>query len=226
MSGRSGALRRALVAAIFPATLVVAACTQQPAGPAAQASGTPVAGGTVTIPIVADPTLTPWSPNAFIESLFVNRVLFDGLTKPGKDLAPAPDLAASSGLSTMSLKVKATSSAVNGCPSLHYGPSRSLNVHERPSADVDQLAARSGAGARSLPGFVSPSKSTRLTNSDSMNAVGLQGFRVGSATLGIVTVPPATGVPDACAAGPAGCCVHAATTSVAGKIAAPSTRRI
>src|SRR5258708_14848831 len=95
MSGRSGALRRALVAAIFPATLVVAACTQQPAGPAAQASGTPVAGGTVTIPIVADPTLNPWSPNAFIESLFVNRVLFDGLTKPGKDLAPAPDLAAS-----------------------------------------------------------------------------------------------------------------------------------
>src|SRR5258708_29386197 len=92
MSGRSGALRRALVAAICPATLVVAACTQQPAGPAAQSAGTPVAGGSVTIPIVADPTLNPWTPNAFIESLFINRVLFDGLTKPGKDFTPPPDL--------------------------------------------------------------------------------------------------------------------------------------
>ena len=49
----------------------------------------------MTIPIGADPTLNPWSPNAFVESLFINRVIFDGLTKPGKDLAPAPDLAES-----------------------------------------------------------------------------------------------------------------------------------
>lgn len=77
--------------------LVASACTSaQPGAPAAQsAAGTPVSGGTVTIPIVADPTLNPWSPNAFVESLFINRVLFDGLTKPGKDLAPAPDLATS-----------------------------------------------------------------------------------------------------------------------------------
>lgn len=39
--------------------------------------------------------MNPWHPNAFIESLLVNRVLFDGLTKPGKDLDPAPDLATS-----------------------------------------------------------------------------------------------------------------------------------
>jgi peptide/nickel transport system substrate-binding protein len=52
-------------------------------------------GGTVTIPIGADPTMNPYHPNAFVESIFVNRVLFDGLTKPGKDLAPAPDLASS-----------------------------------------------------------------------------------------------------------------------------------
>lgn len=52
-------------------------------------------GGTVTIPIVADPTLNPWHPNSYIESLLINRVLFDGLTKPGKNLAPAPDLATS-----------------------------------------------------------------------------------------------------------------------------------
>ena len=95
MVGGSWALRRGLFAAIVVPMLVVAACTSsQPAGPGAQASGVPVAGGTVTIPIVADPTLNPWSPNAFVESLFVNRILFDGLTKPGKDLAPAPDLAA------------------------------------------------------------------------------------------------------------------------------------
>lgn len=39
--------------------------------------------------------MNPWHPNAFVESIFVNRVLFAGLAKPGKDLAPAPDLAAS-----------------------------------------------------------------------------------------------------------------------------------
>jgi peptide/nickel transport system substrate-binding protein len=68
------------------------------AAPAAQpttatAAGTP--GGTATLPIGADPTLNPWHPNAFVESLFVNRVLFGGLARPGKDLNPAPDLAAS-----------------------------------------------------------------------------------------------------------------------------------
>jgi peptide/nickel transport system substrate-binding protein len=95
MGGALRVSRRHVWAAVV-ATLVVAACSaSQPAAPGAQAQGAPVAGGTVTIPIVADPTLNPWSPNAFVESLFVNRVLFDGLTKPGKDLAPAPDLAAS-----------------------------------------------------------------------------------------------------------------------------------
>ena len=95
MDGASRALRRVLFVAVAVPTLVVAACTSSPAAPAGQAQGAPVSGGTVTIPIVADPTLNPWSPNAFVESLFVNRVLFDGLTKPGKDLAPAPDLALS-----------------------------------------------------------------------------------------------------------------------------------
>lgn len=50
-------------------------------------------GGKVSIPIVADPTFNPWHPNAYAESNVVNRVLFSGLTQPGKDLAPAPDLA-------------------------------------------------------------------------------------------------------------------------------------
>lgn len=60
---------------------------------AAPAVAQPVDGGTVTTPIGADPTFNPWHPNAFVESIFINRVLYDGLTKPGKDLSPAPDLA-------------------------------------------------------------------------------------------------------------------------------------
>jgi len=85
-------------ACILVVALAVSACTgagQPAASGAPSAQGQPVAGGTVTIPIGADPTLNPWSPNAFVESLFINRVIFEGLTKPGKDLAPAPDLATS-----------------------------------------------------------------------------------------------------------------------------------
>ena len=65
--------------------LAVSACTTTttPPGastaPSAAAAG-PVSGGTVTIPIGADPTLNPWSPNAFVESLFINRAIFEGLT--------------------------------------------------------------------------------------------------------------------------------------------------
>jgi peptide/nickel transport system substrate-binding protein len=77
--------------------LLISACTgtAQPGTSVVPSAGAPVAGGTVTIPIGADPTLNPWSPNAFVESLFINRAIFEGLTKPGKDLAPAPDLAES-----------------------------------------------------------------------------------------------------------------------------------
>jgi peptide/nickel transport system substrate-binding protein len=81
---------------IVAALAVACATPTQPgASTAPSAQAGPVAGGTVTIPIGADPTLNPWSPNAFVESLFINRAIFDGLTKPGKDLAPAPDLAES-----------------------------------------------------------------------------------------------------------------------------------
>jgi peptide/nickel transport system substrate-binding protein len=90
---------RRFAAIAIAALMLTSACTSAaPTGTASNApsvAAAPVSGGTVTIPIVADPTLNPWSPNAFVESVFVNRVLFDGLTKPGKDLAPAPDLAAS-----------------------------------------------------------------------------------------------------------------------------------
>lgn len=54
-----------------------------------------ISAGSIAIPIVADPVFNPWHPNAFAESNVVNRVLFSGLTKPGLELAPAPDLAAS-----------------------------------------------------------------------------------------------------------------------------------
>src|SRR5262245_56597915 len=80
--------------------LITSACAPaapaQPPAPTAQAQQqAPQQGGTVTIPIGADPTMNPWHPNAFVESIFVNRVLFDSLTRPGKDLNPAPDLAKS-----------------------------------------------------------------------------------------------------------------------------------
>src|SRR6185503_11492430 len=97
----------------------------------------------------------------------------------------------------MSLNVNATSSAENAVPSLHFTPLRSLKVQLRPSVAVVQLSARSGAGARSFPGLVTPAYRTRLMKSDSTNALGLHGLRVGSAPIGMVTVPPTTGAADA-----------------------------
>jgi peptide/nickel transport system substrate-binding protein len=91
--------------------LAIAGCgseqTSSPSGTSSKGSSTsnneggsetkkeegPAKGGTVSIPIVGDPIFNPWHPNAFAESNLVNRVLFSGLTKPGKDLAPSPDLA-------------------------------------------------------------------------------------------------------------------------------------
>jgi peptide/nickel transport system substrate-binding protein len=76
-----------------PAATTAPAATTVPAAKPTTAPAAAATGGTVTLPIGADPTLNPWHPNAFVESLFVNRVLFGGLAKPGKDLNPAPDLA-------------------------------------------------------------------------------------------------------------------------------------
>jgi len=78
-----------------PAAAPAAPATQPTPGASQPTPASAQQGGTVNIPIAADPTMNPWHPNAFIESLLVNRVLFDGLTKPGKDLDPAPDLATS-----------------------------------------------------------------------------------------------------------------------------------
>lgn len=61
--------------------------------PGEPASEGPRSGGTVVIPIVDDPIFNPHHPNHFVESVMVTRVLFNGLTKPGKDLQPSPDLA-------------------------------------------------------------------------------------------------------------------------------------
>ncbi|MDR7519299.1 MAG: ABC transporter substrate-binding protein [Armatimonadota bacterium] len=63
------------------------------AGVLSPAAGGPAAGGGVVFPIVGDPIFNPWHPRAFIESIPPNRVLFNGLTKIGKDRQPAPDLA-------------------------------------------------------------------------------------------------------------------------------------
>src|SRR5436190_22838839 len=95
----------------------------------------------------------------------------------------------------MSLNVKATSSALKALPSLHFTSSRRVKVQLSPSLAAAQDFARSAAAVRSLPGFVRPSKRTRLTKMDSTKALGCHGFIVGSAAMGIVTVPPV------CAAG-------------------------
>ena len=50
-------------------------------------------GGNVSMPIEADPLFNPWHPNAYAESNIVNRIIFQGLTKPGLDNLPAPNLA-------------------------------------------------------------------------------------------------------------------------------------
>ncbi len=54
---------------------------------------------------------------------------------------------------------------------------------------------------RSLPGFVKPSNKTRLTKIDSAKALGCQGLKVGSAPMGVVTVPPSTGCSAAAVVG-------------------------
>ncbi len=74
---------------------ILAACSEKEKETSADApnGGEPKAGGTVSMPITADPTFNTWHPNAYAESNVVNRIIFSGLTKPGKDLAPAPSLA-------------------------------------------------------------------------------------------------------------------------------------
>jgi peptide/nickel transport system substrate-binding protein len=52
-------------------------------------------GGAISMPIIGDPTFDPWFPGVGIESVFPNRVLYDGLTKPGTNGLPQPDLATS-----------------------------------------------------------------------------------------------------------------------------------
>jgi peptide/nickel transport system substrate-binding protein len=59
----------------------------------AQARAAVPSGGTVTMPIVGDPIFNPWYPGVGVESVFPDRVLFDGLTRPGTHGLPAPDLA-------------------------------------------------------------------------------------------------------------------------------------
>src|ERR1700722_3370849 len=45
------------------------------------------------------------------------------------------------------LKVKATSAALNGCPSLQFTPDRVVRVRVLPSADHEALVASIGTGA-------------------------------------------------------------------------------
>ncbi len=63
------------------------------AGILAPARGGPASGGSIAFPIVGDPTFNPWHPRHFVESIFVTRVLFNGLTKWGKESRWVGDLA-------------------------------------------------------------------------------------------------------------------------------------
>jgi peptide/nickel transport system substrate-binding protein len=65
------------------------------AGALQPAAGGPAPGGGVVFPIVGDPTFNPWHPRHFVESIFVTRVLFNGLTKWGKESRWVGDLAES-----------------------------------------------------------------------------------------------------------------------------------
>ena len=59
------------------------------------ASGTPKDGGTFTMAIIADPVLNPLISSG-VQSVMVNKVLFNGLTRPEPGtLKPVPDLAES-----------------------------------------------------------------------------------------------------------------------------------
>ncbi|CEG28711.1 ABC transporter substrate-binding protein [Bacillus sp. B-jedd] len=75
--------------------LISSACSSDEASSSTgkNSTGEPKKGGTVTSPIVGDPIFNPWHPNAYAESNVVNRIIFSGLTKPGKDNAPSPSLA-------------------------------------------------------------------------------------------------------------------------------------
>lgn len=74
--------------------LVASGCSSNSAsGDKTKTESGPKEGGTVTTPIVGDPIFNPWHPNAYAESNLVNRVIFSGLTKPGKDGSPAANLA-------------------------------------------------------------------------------------------------------------------------------------
>jgi peptide/nickel transport system substrate-binding protein len=86
--------RRELLKLAGGAAFVAAApaCAQAPQ-PQAPTTGEskPRRGGIFRLPVNA--AITPWPPIGLIQNLMVNKVLFNQLVKPGKDLTPQPDLA-------------------------------------------------------------------------------------------------------------------------------------
>jgi len=94
----------------------------------------------------------------------------------------------------MSLNVNATSSRRTRCVAPLHATAQLTSTQA--SAAVFQLSARSGAGARSLPGFVSPRRS-RVDEERFDEGVRTPRIQRGIAPIGIVTVPPATGAPCA-----------------------------
>jgi peptide/nickel transport system substrate-binding protein len=92
-------MKKYLMVAFALVLTVLAACVggnpdeAQNENGASEEDGEVQQGGNVSIPIIGDPIFNPWHPNAYAESNIVNRILFQGLTKPGLDNLPAPSLA-------------------------------------------------------------------------------------------------------------------------------------
>ena len=85
---------RKVIAVFLLVALILAGCgDQENQGNSSTKPGEVQKGGNVSIPIVGDPIFNPWHPNAYAESNIVNRVLFQGLTKPGLDNSPTANLA-------------------------------------------------------------------------------------------------------------------------------------
>lgn len=121
---------------------------------ASKAAASIPSGGTATLPIVADPTFNPWYPSVGIESVFPDRVLFDGLTRPGVGGRPEADLAT---------KWKAAKNGLSWTFSLRHG----VQWHDgKPftSADVaytfNNIALKKALGASGAGNFLAVKKVT------------------------------------------------------------------
>src|SRR5258708_38420187 len=99
--------------------------------------------GTIGMPLIGTLTYIMFACGALV---LMTRVVASGAVTDAKLLTREPLAVPATELVMIRLKVQAASWAVIGVPSLHFRPSRSLNVHVSLSADGVQEAARYGPG--------------------------------------------------------------------------------